>query len=135
MAHLGSQCCHIWGDIATSEECLPNFACLNTIPHLLYSRSRWDLTWRQLLNATDWTATPQAGQDVGEALAATPLYRGAVACHGRGAFGFGASVQDTGPVKELRALLRKWAAAEGGKGRKEALAVQAFDLALSHCQA
>jgi hypothetical protein len=100
-------------------------------------RSRWELTWRQLLDSTDWLGLPSSHDlDMGEALAATPLYRGTLACCGRGAFGFGASVQDTGPVSELRGLLRQWAvlAAGGGGGgaRQEALAVQAFELALAH---
>ena len=36
-------------------------------------------------------------------------------------------LQDTGPVAELRGLLSRWA----GGGRKEALVVQALDLAIS----
>ena len=43
-------------------------------------------------------------------------------------------MQDTGPVSELKGLLRQWAAGAGGTGRarREALAVQTFELALGH---
>ena len=46
-------------------------------------------------------------------------------------------MQDTGPVSELQGLLRQWAAGAGGSdgARREALAVQAFELALGHYNA
>ncbi len=104
---------------------------------LLIHRSRWQMTWRQVLECTDWLSLESEEQvqmqlhvpsgDISVVLMSTPLYRGVRACCGKGAFGYGTYLTDSGPVSEVRGWLQEWTS--GGK-RAAALVLLAFDSAI-----
>ncbi|GAX78191.1 hypothetical protein CEUSTIGMA_g5633.t1 [Chlamydomonas eustigma] len=87
------------------------------------NRSRWELTWRQLLEATKWSSADNALGDVGELLQSTHLYRGVLISAGCGALG---TRMDSEPAKALTEMLRSWSS-----GRMQVLVVQTLDRALA----
>jgi hypothetical protein len=91
---------------------------------VLDARSRWELTWRQLLEATDWPNADRALGDMGELLQSTPLYRGVVFSAVSGALGSG---MDSEPVQALTTMLRNWCS-----GRQQVLVAQTVDRALAN---